>query len=358
MRKILCCSLIILVFLSLTIKKIEAKKDTKISAKVFFFYYHDLSKEDGKTNAFDFERVYLTYKRNLNQKLKVRITTDIGRINSITDLQWKTQEFMTTHAVDDESLAILDADTREEARQVDDRIQVFLKYAYLEWQKLIPNGSMILGLQETPTWKIHEEYWGYRGVQKTSMDLNKLGSSADIGLGLQGKLVDERLNYYFLLSNGPGHNHAEEDMYKKGHLRLTLDFLGEFAVSAYADYEVKDSETSNLTSDLFLGYGDAQFTVAGQYFARFYDRQHDYRARGFSVFGNAEILPRVILLGRFDWFDPDDGVEDDEHSLIISGIDYVPVSNVHFVLDGQFKSFSQPEKSSINAIFLHTIYEF
>lgn len=358
MRKISYLFIIISMVFPLTIKNISAEEDAKISGTVYFFYYHDLSKENGKTNAFDFGRVYLTYKKSLSQKFKVRITTDIGRINSITDLNWETYQVLDTHVVGDDSLFISDSDTREKKRKIDDRLQLFLKYAYLEWQKLIPDCSIILGLQGTPTWKIHEKYWGYRGIQKTLLDLNKLGSSADFGLGFKGKLVNKRLAYHFLLSNGAGYKHAEKDMYKKGHLRFTFHPVEKLAVSGYVDYELKDSENSDLTSDFFLGYRNDRFIIAGQYFNRFYNREENYCTNGFSIYGNLKIIPEVTLLGRFDWFDPDDKIEKDEHSLIICGIDYNPMSKIHFVLNGQFKSFAKPFENSINIIFLHTIYEF
>ena len=346
------------IIISFHVQGVNAKDDTKISGKIFFFYYHDVSKDNWRTNAFDFERVYLTYKRSLSERFKFGITTDIGRINSLTDLEWKPYQSTDTHVVADESLLFVNTDTREEKRKVDDRIQLFLKYAYLEWQKLIPNTSIILGLQGTPTWKIHEEYWGYRGVQKTVLDLNKLGTSADLGVGLKGELSDRRLTYHFLLSNGAGYKQAEKDMYKKGHLRLIFHLAQGLALSGYADYEIKDSENSDLTSDFFLGYRKGKFSIAGQYFARFYNRTENFQAKGFSIFGIAKIHPELILLGRFDWFEPDDRTEKDEHSLIICGMDYTPISDVHLVLNGQLKSFKNPDRNSIIMIFLHTILEF
>ena len=291
MKKTLNIFIILCIIVSLHVQGINAKEDTKISGKIFFFYYHDISKDDGKTNFFDFERVYLTYKKNLSERFNVRVTTDIGRIESMTELAWETYQVTDTHIVDDESLIVIDSDTRENKRIIDDRLQLFLKLAYLEWQKLIPDGSLILGLQGTPTWKIHEEYWSYRGVQKTAIDLNKLGSSADIGLGFKGKLNNNRISYHFLLSNGSGYKHAEMDIYKKGHLRLIFNPLEELTFSGYIDYEIKDSEKSDLTSDLFLGYRKDKFTIAGQYFTRFYDHEENYQANGFSVYGNFRINP-------------------------------------------------------------------
>ena len=55
-----------------------------------------------------------------------------------------------------------------------------VKDAYLCYQW---NGrSLYAGQSPTPIWSITETVWGYRAVEKTIMDLNKIGSSRDNGI--------------------------------------------------------------------------------------------------------------------------------------------------------------------------------
>ena len=55
------------------------------------------------------------------------------------------------------------------------KMNPFVKHAYLKWKDGVGSGDLYLGLSGTPTWAVAEGLWGYRAVEKTVLDLNKIG---------------------------------------------------------------------------------------------------------------------------------------------------------------------------------------
>ena len=58
------------------------------------------------------------------------------------------------------------------------KMDPYVKHAYPRYKK--GGTSAYFGLQGTPTWNVSERVWGYRSIEKTVMDLHKIGSSADL----------------------------------------------------------------------------------------------------------------------------------------------------------------------------------
>ena len=55
----------------------------------------------------------------------------------------------------------------------------------------------------------------------------------------------------------------------------------------------------------------------------------DVRKRGVSVFGAANVRPRVQLFARLDYYDPDKSTEQDGETMVIGGVDIAPAGNIH-----------------------------
>ena len=80
----------------------------------------------------------------------------------------------------------------------------YLKLANIRWKNIFSNADLIFGAQHTPTFVYSsEKIWGYRSVEKTLLDKNKIASSTDLGLALQGAFDEERnFGYDLLYANG------------------------------------------------------------------------------------------------------------------------------------------------------------
>jgi len=169
--------------LVMLIVSIQAKSVTKINGVVFADYYYNVENNKSSLmdeNAFTFRRIYFTFENNLTQNIKTRI------------------RFESAH----------------NKFGVDSKMTPFVKHAYLEWSNLIPNHKVYLGIAETNAFKNAEDVWGYRSVEKTIMDLNKISSSADMGVALKGDL-SENVHHWLTVMNGTGYGSSEVDRFKK-----------------------------------------------------------------------------------------------------------------------------------------------
>lgn len=259
----------------------ESKKITP-EVKAYFHYHHDGTEGDGQSNAFDFNRVYIGAKYKLSDSFTARYLTDIGH-------QGKTG-----------------------------KLEVFTKYAYLDWNLGFWKAHLIVGLQGTRNWKEPEKAWGYRVIRKAPLESfgdyyksaskdyvhqledwsesllegeggapptaentalannlqmqadnfgvaagSKMGSSADMGLALSVKPTSKTYAH-MLVINGTGYKKVENNPYKNIQLRTGGYLLnGDLHVSGLVEAEPwlgvdgtgKSKRYTNILWDLFVSYG-------------------------------------------------------------------------------------------------------
>jgi hypothetical protein len=351
-RNVLFCSLFMLFFFG---AQVTAQVTSKIDGVFFGDYYYNLQNhaEDQKyVNAFSIRRIYFTFENNLTENIKTRfrLESEHGEFGSST------------------------------------KINPFVKHAYLEWSNLIPNHKLYLGIAETNAFKNAEELWGYRSIEKTIMDLNKISSSADMGIALKGDL-SMKLHHWLMLMNGTGYGSAEVDNYKKVGYALWVTPVNGLIIEGYADYEKQDPDDTTFkyardysgskgyyTVKGFAGYSGLHYDIGVEWFQRTNQesgiadvtvqngsvvsaQKADVIKSGYSIFGSwITPVPKLKLFGRYDYFDPNtdddvvtaltDGVvkngADDETSLLIAGFDYIPAGNLHFMPNIVYKSYSKP----------------
>ena len=97
----------------------------------------------------------------------------------------------------------LEADSR--SLTSDGKLGVAVKAMYLQAKSLYPRGDVYLGLFDTPTWDLPEEFWQYRSIEKNLPDFRGLGSRADLGAQVKGFFdPDRRFGYTAMIGNGTG----------------------------------------------------------------------------------------------------------------------------------------------------------
>lgn len=315
---------------------------TTIKGLVFADYYYNVknhSTDAEGLNAFNFRRIYLTIENNVTDDIKIRFRLESahGKFGSTS------------------------------------KINPFVKHAYLEWSNLIPNHKLYLGIGETNGFKNAEGYWGYRSIEKTIMDLEKIQSSADMGIALKGDL-GKIAHHWLTIHNGTGYGSSEVDKYKRIGYAFWLTPVKGLIIEGYYDFEKQDPETGTYkyakdyfhssgysTLKGFVGYRTSSFTIGAEAFVRTLKEsgatdaagttKTDVKRKGFSVFGSCVTpLSKLKMFGRYDSYDPnaDDDVYvsssatglDDEHSLIIAGFDYFPNKNVHIMPNIMIKNFT------------------
>lgn len=268
-----------------------------------------------KDNFFKFRRAYFNYENKINDKLKFRFRYDADNTANITSV-----------------------DFGKASTKTDDKFRPFIKHLFLDYSGLLPNSSLKIGMTETLTFGAAEARWGYRSVAKTLMDGYKDitgvsidASSADLGVSLTGRMA-KFARYGVMFTNGAGYSHAESDKYKKiaGHLHL-LPVAG-ISVVGYLDYEKQDKDNSAMTYkvDGFIEMV-RNLVLGAEYFVYKNDKnmtvdETNYDVSGLSIFGRYIFKPDVFsLFARYDHYEPNNKVGDNEMNLVIAGLDWAPV---------------------------------
>lgn len=186
-------------------------------------------------NGFWARRVYLTYDSNVSQDITARLRLEM---NSPGDFTSRV------------------------------KLEPFVKDLYAKWA-MNEDHSLIAGISPTPTWGLVEQIWGYRSVEKSPVDLYKLGSSRDFGIALQGRLgADEKLKYHAMVGNGSGTD-AETNRWKKYMLSLAWWFSENLVIEAYGDYNRSNETSTRTTLHGFAGYTSESINIGAMYAAQF-----------------------------------------------------------------------------------------
>lgn len=265
----------------------------KISSKVFFDYRYNSDSEP--TNQFELNRVYLTYKNNLSNKLSYKFITDVGRFNTGKD----------------------------------NRLSVYLKNALLAWKTDF--GKFIFGLQGMNMFSVQEHNWGYRFIEKSPMDLFKFASSADLGVGYYNKFSNN-VNVSFLVTNGTGYKKSENDNYKKFSFQI---FYGNPSISeggfnvgtslsleSYDFSNLIDTTTENrIVFGGFAGYSNGKFQIGAEY-NLLHESGINLTENILSGYTNIKISNLINAFGRVDIYDPNTKNDNDGLTYFVGGLNF------------------------------------
>lgn len=292
-------------------------------------------------NGFWARRVYLTYDNNFARNFSTRFRLEM---NSPGD-------FSTNQ-----------------------KLEPFVKDLYLNWS-INQNHSFIAGLSATPTWGLVESVWGYRSVEKSPSDLHKLGSSRDFGVALRGEFGERgNIKYHAMLGNGSGTG-AETNEWKKFMLSLGWWLTDNLVVEAYGEYN-RTSETRTVSAvHGFLGYVSDNFNAGAMYVAQFNtveisgSSDETETLDVASLFANFKLADKWTALLRADHMftanprgptiDYIPFSDQAESTLLLFGIDFEPVRNVHVIPNIETVIYGDaPDGSSPNSdvIFRTTLY--
>ncbi len=343
----------------------------KFDGVVFSDYFYNVKNSnpaEKNKDGFTFRRIYFTWENNIT-----------------TDIKWRFR---------------LESESNGWGSTA--KINPFVKQAFLQWDNLVPSHSLFFGIQETNAFKISEEFWGYRSIEKTIMDLNKISSSADFGIGLKGDLSARYLHHWLMVMNGPGYGGDETDRYKKIGYALWVTPVKGLTIEGYMDYEkqnptdltngatqlssAKDLVQATSYTDMagFIGYTQPRFTVGFEAFQRTntssgvaavdttgkknastgkygykVTERSDVIRFGWSAFGSwITPVKNLKVFARYDSYDKNNNDKtftsfdeskgklggsglNDENTLLIAGLDYIPVGNVHIMPNVMIKKYSK-----------------
>ncbi len=317
--------LIFLVSCSMEIKAQSADR-LKFSGLMFGDYFYNVDQIDNTKkdiNGFQFRRIYITTDYSISQSFTSRFR--------------------------------LEAD--QSALSSNGKITVFVKDAWLTWKNVFDGSNLIMGISPTPAFEVSEKAWGYRSIEKTIMDLNKIVSSRDLGIDLKGKLVESGKISYWIKIGDNSANNPEVNKYKRFYASIHFKPVKNFEFTLYTDFasapKKKDKINGILKSNnafvaaAFFGYSNEKLNFGMDSFIRAV--QNNYAASsaselltqksyGISAWFNANLNEKIGLITRFDIFDPNSDLSSDRSQLYIAGLDFRADDNVSIMPNLEVKT--------------------
>ncbi|MGZ3269510.1 MAG: porin [Croceibacterium sp.] len=297
------------------VKPFAGLKDTTISGRMYFNASEITREVNGSKTESDggflIKRFYLGVDHKFNNVLSGNITTDVDSVGS------------TNGSLVGKGL--------------------YIKKAYLQ-AKFSPAFAVRLGTADLPWIPYVEGIYGYRYVENTLTDRTKFGTSADWGVHTLGDLAGGIISYDFAVVDGGG--------YRDPKFTNTVDFEGRVsakykgfnvAVGGYTGKLGKNIDGGAAVHhtatrfDALVAYKDTRFTLGGEYFAAKNWTQINAlpsdKADGWSVFGSANVVPKISVFGRYDWVKPHkDTLPNLKDQYFNAGVQYEAFKNVDFSL--------------------------
>ena len=281
------------------------KPEIKWGGKIYAHYGYMLGEDAEKYNEFDIDRVYLTAKAKLDSNLSVRVTTDIGRA--------KPQEVEVTGEGGESATVEVPED---------EKLRVFLKYAYLEWAAA-DSVKLRFGAAGTAFVGYYDKFWGQRYLAKSFTDDQKILDSSDIGIHALGKISDGLVTWQAGVINGDGYGSAEASSTKAVQGRVTVDPMSggdsslPITVFAQQDVMAPDGEDPVRVLAGAAGYKMDYLTFWGEYVLQ---SEGDASGSGYSVTLMPKIPDVLNVIARYDHWDPNADADGDAETMIRAGV--------------------------------------
>ena len=260
--------------------------DTKIGGTTYFDYTSGKDDADESTSAFNFKRQYISFSGQASDDIKYKFVVDVGATNKLSG--------------------------------EDTRLTAFLKKAQIDYKTSFANISM--GVIGTNTYGVQEKNWGYRFIEKSSMDLYGFSSTADIGIGFSKSFTDD-LNMSLQMVNGEGYKSPQSDKYHKISLNATygeakLHKNDGYNVGLVYSTEGSDDDPTNVTS-LFGGYAANGLRLGVENATK---TKGDLTESITSISANYGIKDNMDVFVRYDMYDPNADMDEDGRSYMITGV--------------------------------------
>jgi len=315
MRRAILCGIALTALLTMAT---AADAASKVSGIAFGDYYwfaanHDPSVED--QNGLWMRRIYLTYDLDKGDDVSMRFRLESG------------------------SPGVGGAG----------KMEPFAKDAYLKWTPGGGDRSWYIGLSGSPTFTGVEKAWGYRHVEKTPVDLYKLGSTRDFGVAVKGNL-SEQIDYHVMIGNGNSTG-AENNKGKKYMASAGLALTDNMTVRGSFDFDDQAGEATFMTAQVLLLQKAEGLRWGLQYVLNNQDNgttdQTVNVASGYVVF---DVNEGTSVLARVDALldeNPKVGggylplVNTSKHYFILAGVDFSPEENFHIIPNAEIVVYDQ-----------------
>lgn len=281
---------------------------------------HDDIDTNNNQNSFDLDRAYLTATAQITKRIGARLTFDAGRGSDV----W---------------------------------LAVFVKHAWIEGKEFIPGVKARFGVVDTGYLTYSEQFFGHRYLFRQLGDERKLGSTADLGVNVQGEHLGGLVSWHIAAINGEGYKALEDDQGKTLQARLAVDPLAknEDLALPIVGFISRGFEPEGVDPQTWYAAGlgfkyKKQVTFWGEYNGA---SVGDVSSSGISAAVAAGAPKYAMGVARFDTFDPAADVDDDGLSSFKIGVEHDFAEKVSAALMYERAWAEQdPEQSLTHGIFV------
>lgn len=266
----------------------------KAIINVFGNFHTGFGAENDK-RGFDMERSYFGYQYSFDNGISIKAVIDVGKSNDVDDLN---------------------------------RI-AFIKNALVSWKhnRLTLNGGMI----STTSFKVQEDFWGYRYMKMVLQDYYKYASSADLGLSATYKFADW-ISADVIIVNGEGYKKLQvKDGLQYG-LGTTLTPTKGLTIRLYGSINERPDQTMENINiyAAFVGYKREKFSIGAEY-NRIENMSNvkNHNLDGVSLYSTIKLAHKLNGFLRYDniWSKDDWNAAKDE-ATYMAGIEFHPCKYV------------------------------
>jgi len=258
--------ILILTLFTIFAVALTLQADSKFSGDMISEYYYVARSHNDSlegNNGFWFRRIYFTYDYIPDDKIKIRLRTEMSSPGDFS----KSSKLTPT-----------------------------VKNASISY-KATSSNMITVGIQSPPTFEKIEGIWGYRSLEKTPLDMQKWASSRDFGISLNGK---QKVFSYDIMFGNNSSNKSETDKAKKLYVSLGISPREAVYVEFYGDYGGINSEKKkDYIIQGFASYKSSPFR-AGVLFSRKGDTEDTVAYNLLSAFGVFPLKENIDAIIRYD----------------------------------------------------------
>lgn len=298
----------------------------KISGVIFGDYYYVAKNHNEKVegrNGFWIRRVYFTYENLVGETIKIRFRMEFNQ----------NGDFITKG-----------------------KITPYIKDAFFQWAPS-KNNLLIAGISDPPAYEVIEKIWGYRELEKTPLDLQKIRDSRDFGLSWKGE--KKNLSYHLFFGNGSG-NDTEIDKGKAFYTAVGYNLSHNLFFQIYADYDYKEKNKYSYIWQVFVARKSKSFRVGAHYsHCVFKNDSSRYDNDIASIFSVIKLKEKSDLILRFDAvLDPNPKGSSIAYvpfnstasfNMVIAGISYIPNKSIKLIPNIKYVFYDSETAEKVNS---------
>jgi hypothetical protein len=264
------------------------------------------------------------------------------------------------------------------------KLGFFVKYAFVDVTDVIPVHHIRAGMIGPPYANYEHSLWGWRVIRKGVIDERRYGSTADLGVGVNGSFAGGLIEHDLAVLNG-GSLDASENPYSGKDLEYRLSFFPLARNEDWGGLSVNVlAKAQNLGETAAAGAAKNPVTIfggmlglkhefanagAGYYMRSAGEGDAKFDGNAMSAFATVHLRATegmtVHPLARYDLYKPDTDFSDYDRTVLIGGVGFKFFDgNLALIPNYQKESYKEfdaltgaTEDKSIDYAYLHCQFD-